>query len=89
MSARGRGPRMCAIGIADPTDALPPETLMTFENNEHFKSMRRTPRETLAFAVMAVVATLATTMLAVAPASATGTKHARVAVETSAAVSQR
>lgn len=62
---------------------------MNFENNEHFISMRRTPRETFAFAVMAVVATLATTMLAVAPASATGTKHGRVAVETPPAVQQR
>lgn len=62
---------------------------MTFENNEHFASMRRTPRETFAFAVMAVVATLATTMLAVAPASATAAKHAGAAVETSDAVQTR
>lgn len=48
---------------------------MTIKENEHFASMRRTPRETLAFALMAAVATLATTTLAVAPASASVTKR--------------
>ena len=62
---------------------------MTFENNEHFASMRRTPRETFTFAVMALVATLATTLLAVAPASATAAKRDSTAAESSHVVEQR
>ena len=62
---------------------------MNFENNEHFASMQRTPRETLTFAVMAIVATLATTMLAVAPASAAGAKHTCAAADTTHVVQSR
>jgi hypothetical protein len=38
--------------------------------NEHFATMKRTARETVAFALFAVVATVVTTLLAVSPARA-------------------
>jgi hypothetical protein len=55
---------------------------MTFDDNEHFKSMRRSATENFAFAVIAVMATVATTMLAVAPARATDADHAAACAAT-------
>jgi hypothetical protein len=73
---------MCSIGIAGPHRQTATENDMNFENNEHFASMRRTRGETLTFVVMSLVATLATTMLAIAPASAAGAKHAGASADT-------
>jgi hypothetical protein len=57
---------------------------MTFEHNEHYATMKRSTRETCIFAACALIATVATTMLAVAPARAAGGEAACAEVATTA-----